>query len=231
MLEMARRGILFALATLFLAAPLEASSLQGTEVERVLGKIAAAQERILTLEASFSQEKTSGLLAEPQISSGSFIFSRPGKALWNYHKPTRLDMLITDGWMTTYYPELHRAERIEIRQYEERIFRYLGATAGAMSDLAKYFDFRLVDTRSSPHYTLELTPKTPRIARRVQRIKVEIDRESYLTTAIEYVEGDGDFTSYEFTDLKVNGSLPDSRFQLSMPSSVRVETVTASGAP
>ena len=46
---------------------------------------------------------------------------------------------------------------------------------------------------------------------------------SYLTTQFEYTEGDGDKTRYEFTNVKVNAPVEQSRFTLQLPSSVRVE--------
>lgn len=209
-----------------LLAPLPAAtSFSGTEIERVLSRVSEEQAKIRTLEARFRQEKTHGLLAAPEVSTGTFVFSRPNRALWTYQEPKRVDMLVADGWLTTYYPDLSRAERIEIKKYEDRIFRYLGAGTGAINDLDTYFDFRLVDTSNSPSYRLELTPRSRRVAKRVKQIKVWIDRESYLTTAFEYQEGDGDLTRYEFSGMKVNRPLPDSKFQLSLPSTVRVETM------
>lgn len=211
-----------------LAAGADVSAIRGTEIERVLREISAAQQNVQTLQADFRQEKSMSLLAGADVSTGSFVFSRPNRVLWDYREPKKLEMLISEGWLTTYYPELGRAERVEVRRFEERIFRYLGAAAGALDELERYFDFRLVDTKSSPNYTLELTPKSARIAKRVRRIKVWIDRQSYLTTALEYEEGDGDLTSWEFTDLRVNQPVPESRFQLSLPSNVRIDTLSLS---
>ncbi|HYO79690.1 MAG TPA: outer-membrane lipoprotein carrier protein LolA, partial [Thermoanaerobaculia bacterium] len=59
--------------------------------------------------------------------------------------------------------------------------------------------------------------------KRVQRIKLWIDKKSFLTSKIEYTEGDGDITRYEFTNLRVNEPVPATRFALKLPSNVRVE--------
>jgi outer membrane lipoprotein-sorting protein len=131
-------------------------------------------------------------------------------------------MVIANGVLTTYYPELAKAERIDVKKFEDRIFKYMGAT-GAIDELARYFDFTFTDSKSKPVYVLDLTPKNKAVAKRVQRIKLSIDKQSYLTSRIEYVEGDGDITRYEFTNLKVNEPVPPSRFALAMPSNVRVE--------
>jgi len=47
--------------------------------------------------------------------------------------------------------------------------------------------------------------------------------EGCLTSKFEYVEGDGDITRYEFTNIKVNKPVDQARFTLSLPANVRVE--------
>ncbi len=92
-----------------------------------------------------------------------------------------------------------------------------------------YFEFRLVDAKAKPYYTLVLTPKNARVARRVRRIEVRVDRKSYLTTALDYTEGDGDRTRYDFSEIRVNAPVSQQRLRLSLPPSVRVETLPAAG--
>ncbi len=225
-----RAAILLSLSlSTLIAAPLLAGGVRGTEIERVLREVAVAQKKVHTLEASFRQEKTSGLLAAPEVSFGTFVFSRPNRAVWRYEKPKAIEMLVSDGWLTTWYPELNRAERMEVKRFEERIFRYLGATTGAIADLDAYFDFRLVNVKAKPFYTLILTPKGERVARRVRRIEVNVDRNTYLTTSLDYTEGDGDRTRYDFSSIRVNEPVSQNRLKLSLPSTVKVEILPAAG--
>jgi len=191
---------------------------------QVIKKIQDQQKKTSTLQADFKQEKELALLARPEVSTGKFVFSRPSNVLWTYEAPKKVQMVIANGALTTYYPELGKAERIDVKKFEDRIFKYMGAT-GAIDELARYFDFTFTDAKSKPTYALDLTPKNKAVAKRVQRIKLSIDKTTYLTSKIEYVEGDGDITRYEFTNLRINEPVPPSRFALSMPSSVRVETM------
>ena len=188
----------------------------------VIKKVQEQQKKTSTLQADFRQEKELALMSKPEVSTGKFVFSRPNNVLWTYEAPKRVQMVIADGVLTTYYPELGRAERIDVKKFEDRIFKYMGAT-GAIDELARYFDFTFTDSKSKPVYVLDLTPKNKAVARRVQRIKLSIDKQTYLTSRIEYVEGDGDITRYEFTNLRINEPVPPSRFALSMPAGVRVE--------
>jgi len=191
-------------------------------LETVIRKIQEQQKKTSTLQADFKQEKELDLLAQPEVSTGTFLFSRPNHVLWTYNAPKRVQMVIAEGFLTTYYPDLRKAEKVDVRRFEDRIFKYMGAT-GAIDELARYFDFTFSDSKSKPVYVLDLTPKNKAVAKRVQRIKLWIDKTTFLTSKIEYVEGDGDITRYEFTNVRINEPVPSSRFALTLPSNVKVE--------
>jgi outer membrane lipoprotein-sorting protein len=204
------------------AAPLHAAA--PVTLADVVKKLQQQQKKTSTLQADFRQEKELALLAKPEVSTGRFTFSKPNNVLWSYDAPKRVQMLISAGTLTTYYPDLAKAEKIDVKRFEDRIFKYMGAS-GAIDELARYFDFTFTNTPSKPDFVLDLKPKTRTVAKRVQRIKLWIDKQSYLTSKIEYVEGDGDITRYEFKNIKLNEPVPASRFALSLPANVRVETM------
>ncbi|HKB79351.1 MAG TPA: outer membrane lipoprotein carrier protein LolA [Thermoanaerobaculia bacterium] len=213
--------ILAAIAAAAMTLPCAART-DPNSLDEVVRHVQEQQKNTRTLEADFRQEKTLALLARPEVSTGHFTYSRPNSVLWRYDSPKRVDMLIANGTMTTYYPDLNRAEKIEVRHYQDRIFRYMGAS-GALDDLATYFDFTFINRDDQPFYVLDLTPKSKSIARRVRHITIWIDRKSYLTTKFEYTEGDGDLTRYEFTHIRINQPIEQGRFTLNIPPTVRVE--------
>ena len=191
-------------------------------LESVIKKVQEQQRKTQTIQASFKQEKELALLAKPEVSSGTFVFSKPNNVLWSYTAPKRVQMLIANGTMTTYYPDLSKAERIDVRRFEDRIFKYMGAS-GAIDELARYFDFTFTDTATNPFWVLDLTPKNRTVAKRVKGIKLWIDKTNYVATKFEYIEGDGDITRYEFTNLKINQPIEQARFTLTLPPTVKVE--------
>jgi len=193
-----------------------------SSLEEVIKKVQETQRNTNTLQADFRQEKTLALLAKPEVSTGTFVYSKPNNVLWSYDAPKRVQMLITNSKLTTYYPELNKAETLDVARFQDRIFKYMGAT-GAIDELSRYFDFTFTNKPSETAYLLDLKPKTGTVAKRVQNIKLWIDKKSYLTTRIEYTEGDGDITKYEFTHLRVNEPVAQSRFVLNLPPTVRVE--------
>jgi outer membrane lipoprotein carrier protein len=218
-----RKFAVLALGAAALAFPLSAArTAKPDSLDDVIRKVQLAQTKTNTLQADFRQEKSLALLSKPEISTGRFVYSKPNNVLWTYDAPKRVTMLIANGMLTTYYPDLNKAERIEVKRYQDRIFKYMGAS-GAIDELGAWFNFTFTNTENKPYYVLDLDPKSKTIAKRVRHIRINIDKKSYLTTEFEYTEGDGDKTRYEFTNVKVNAPVEQSRFTLQLPSSVRVE--------
>ena len=218
-----RRIATAALCVASLAAPLFAAKKpEPVTIEQVVKKVQEQQARTNTLQAEFRQEKVLALLAKPEVSTGMFVYSKPNSVLWNYDSPKRVTMLISKGMLTTYYRDLNKAETVDVKRFQDRIFKYMGMS-GAIDELGRYFDFTFTDNAASPSYILDLTPKSKVVANRVRHIKIAIDKRTYLTDKIEYVEGDGDVTRYEFKNIKINQPIEESRFTINLPSSVRVE--------
>jgi outer membrane lipoprotein-sorting protein len=195
---------------------------KGESLEQVIKKVQQQQKKTTTLQATFKQEKELALLSKPEVSTGTFIYAKPNNVLWNYAAPKRVQMLITGGVLTTYYPDLNKAEKIEVKRFEDQIFKYMGAS-GAIDELGRYFNFTFTDRANEPGYILDLQPKSATIAKRVKHIRIWIDKKTYLTNKVEYTEGDGDVTRYEFTSIKVNEPIDQSRFTLNLPANTRVE--------
>jgi outer membrane lipoprotein-sorting protein len=220
------RPFLAALVLAALAPSIQAAApaKQPQTLDEVLKEVQKRQAAVRTLQADFKQEKSLAMLTEPQLSHGTFAFEKPDKVLWRYTDPTPVTMLIASGRMTTWYPNLSRAETLEVSRFQDRIFKYMGA-ANAIGELATWFNFRFSDRKGEPTWRLELLPKTSQVSKRVKAITIWIDRTSYMTSKFEYVEADGDITRYEFSSIRVNEPVPPSTFKLTLPPNVKLETM------
>jgi len=193
-------------------------------LDQVLKEVQKRQASVKSIQADFKQQKSLALLAEPQRSRGTFAYEKPDRVRWNYTEPTPVTMLIAGGRMTTFYPNLKRAESLEIGRFQDRIFKYMGA-GNAIGELATWFSFRFSDRKGDATWKLDLVPKTSQVAKRVKHITIWIDRKSFMTSKFEYVEADGDTTLYEFTSIRVNEPVPAAAFKLELPPAVKVETM------
>jgi outer membrane lipoprotein-sorting protein len=191
----------------------------------LLDRMQLEQAAVETLEADFIQLKESQFLMAPAESAGLFSYAAPDRVRWEHRSPTPISLLITGDEMITWYRDLEKVERMLVGRHSQRILEYLGAT-GSVEQLRKYFSVRLElnNDRSQP-YRLELTPRYSRIAKRLEKMVVWVDPELFLLSRLRLVEPDGDLTEYRFLRLRVNGGLPQERFDLDLPTGVVVETV------
>ncbi len=63
------------------------------------------------------------------------------------------------------------------------------------------------------------------LKRKLNQVRLEIDRTLLLPVVVEYQETDGDSTRYEFLDLEVNPDIGDEVFELVFGADVRIDEI------
>jgi outer membrane lipoprotein-sorting protein len=191
----------------------------------LVARVKYEQRRLETLEADFVQRRESVLLVEPEVSRGTFAFAAPDRVRWDYHSPRPLSLVVAGKRMTTWYRDLRRAETLDVGRYSTQVLRYLGA-GGSLDTLLQYFTLRAtLPVAGAEPYRLELEPRYPRVAKRLSGITIWIDRRTFLPTRLHYREPDGDTTEYEFSNVRANVAFAPERFELELPSDVRVRAL------
>lgn len=192
---------------------------------RLVERVKAAQAEVETMEARFTQVKSSELLLEPESSTGLFYYEAPDRARWEKEKPNPVVMIIRDEFLLTWFVDLERAEKMPIGRYAEQVFEYLGA-GSSLQTLMKYFSVLAeFPHEGEPLYYLHLSPRYKRVAKRLQEMDIWVDPESFLPVRFRYVEPNGDETEYAFENLQVNGGVDEELFEIDLPSDVEVRQV------
>lgn len=207
------------------ASPFDRTLSPTERLEALADRMRAAHEALETLEADFSQVKQSALLLEPDRSEGEFSYAAPDRVRWEYSLPAPVSLVIADRLMTTWYRDIAKAERAQVGEQSDRVFRYLGAGT-SLDALLKYFRVTMhLSPNEDDPVRLELSPRFERVARRIQGIDLWLHPTLFLPVRLKYVEADGDVTEYEFRNLRINGGIPDDRFELDLPRDVEVREV------
>jgi len=207
------------------ASPFDRTLSPTERLEALADRMRAAHEALETLEADFSQVKQSALLLEPDRSEGEFSYAAPDRVRWEYSLPEPVSLVIADRLMTTWYRDIAKAERAQVGEQSDRVFRYLGAGT-SLDALLKYFRVTMhLSPNEDDPVRLELSPRFERVARRIQGIDLWLHPTLFLPVRLKYVEADGDVTEYEFRNLRINGGIPDDRFELDLPRDVEVREV------
>lgn len=212
------------------ASPFDRTLSPTERLEALADQMRRAHESLKTLRADFSQLKQSSLLIEADEAEGTFFYSAPDRVRWEYLKPEPTTLVIADRLMTTWYRDLDQAETAQVGEQSDRVLRYLGAGT-SLDELVKYFrvSMNLPPDRTQP-LRLELAPRFERVAKRVRRLELWLDPDLFLPVRLEFVEGDGDVTVYEFENLRRNEEIPDATYELELPANVRVREVVLESA-
>ncbi|MBI0326050.1 outer membrane lipoprotein chaperone LolA [Burkholderia plantarii] len=142
-------------------------------------------------------------------SSGSFVFSRPGKFVWSYEKPYQ-QLLQADGDSLYVYDK-------DLNQVTERkLAGALGASPAAIlfgsNDIEKNYTLRDAGEKGGIDW-VEMLPK----ARDTQFQRIGIGFKGGVLAAMELHDVFGNVTLLTFTHIQTNPSLPADQFQFAVP--------------
>lgn len=215
-----------------LGSPSPAAQLEGlrgpAKVEALVALVVQQQRALRSLRAEFTQTTASELLLDPVTSSGSFRFLAPDRVRWDYREPERMVVVFADDTVTTYHPDQARAERVRIAAAHRRFVQSLAGTQ-PLDDLSSQFSITLGDQGPTGPYRLVLTPTHRTLRRKLEAVRLEVDRQLLLPVAVEYRSATGDSTRYEFRQLELNPELAPSGFELDLDEGVTVQEIDASG--
>ena len=191
----------------------------------LVDRVKYEQRQLKTLEARFTQQQESSMLASPEESKGVFSYAAPDRVRWEYQSPSPITVVILGDQMTTWYRDLKRAETLKVGRYSSQVFKYLGAS-GSLQTLLEYFTVKLkLPEKKGDPYRMEMVPKYQRISKRLKGMTLWIDGDSFFPARLKYVEADGDTVEYQFSDVKRNAPIPADRFVLKLPPGVQNRVV------
>lgn len=159
-------------------------------------------------QGSFTQTVTAKSGRKPQLSSGTFAFSRPGKFRWSYEKPYT-QLLVSDGRkLWTFDPDLNQAT-------VRKIGDALGASPAALlAGDALENNFTLIDAGTADG--LEFLEATP-VARDSTFEGVRIGMKDNLPQVMEVRDNFGQTTVIRFGAIDTRAALPADTFRFTPP--------------
>lgn len=173
------KEVLAAVALLLMAAA-DVSDLDG-----VMGALAARKHG----HVSFTEKKFIAMLDQPVTSTGELLYDAPDRLEKKTLKPRPEDLLLQGGVVTVQRGKHHYT--LDLKQYPQVLpfIESIRATlAGDRAALERTFKVNF--TGSFGHWALELAPLDARLAKTVESIHIEGDKDFIHT--VEIRESDGD---------------------------------------
>ncbi len=126
-----------------------------------------------------------------------------------------------------YYPKIQTVQIYDLGKNSTLLdqFSLLGFGT-ARKDLEKNYTIRVAGEETvegQPSTRLELTPKSPKVLERVQKIELWIPANAGHPVRQKFNQPGGDYYLISYSDMKLNPSLPDSAFRLKLPKGVKRE--------
>ncbi|MFH1469545.1 MAG: outer membrane lipoprotein carrier protein LolA [Pseudomonadota bacterium] len=174
------------------------------------------------LEARFEQIRTTSLLAQPLVSTGTLRFQRPDRLAWQVESPGRSLMVMDGSKVGMWYPDLDVREEIDLSGDPDAA-RLVGAMmvwlAGDLSAVAQ--SYRVAWSQAAPAgaptgtlHAAVLTPRDATMAALVSELDLFLGGEPLRVLAVTMREPDGDRVEITMRDVRLDPELPAGAFSL-----------------
>jgi outer membrane lipoprotein carrier protein len=170
--------------------------------------------------AHFSQTLTNPTFKRKSALSGEVLLKKPGKMRWNYQTPD-VKMYLADGtrlWL--YEPEDHQAFKQDLKSSQLPAALAFLTGKGKLADEFEIAFSKATGVGTARDYVLSLHPRQAQA--QVKEITFVVDPETFLVRESVLVDGQGNVNDMLFSDIKINGGVPDATFKWSPPAGTRV---------
>ncbi len=155
--------------------------------------------RTRSLTANFTQKRRMAALKDVLTTEGTFAYDKGGKMRWRTAPPAESELVVDGSKATMRYPALGVEQAFDLSSDPgmARVFEsILAVLAADLERLAPFYDLAVV--KRSP-LELDLKPKSPEVAKAVERIHLAFDARLNLVQVV-LAEAGGDRTEIGFRD-------------------------------
>ena len=201
----------------------------GSSLESVLTQMDSASAKFRTAEADFVWDQFQKVVNEIDTQKGKVYYRRTGKGetqmAANIQSPEQRYLIFSDGKVRLYQPRIEQVNEYDAGKNRQQFqsFLVLGF-GGSGHDLQKQFDVTFggnEDIDGVKTAKLELSPKAPNVKNMFSQIVIWIDPARGLSLRQQFFEPSGDYRLAHYTNIKLNGKVPDDVFKLHTSGSVK----------
>ncbi|MCL1893765.1 MAG: outer membrane lipoprotein carrier protein LolA [Holophagaceae bacterium] len=186
-------------------------------IKTILEKFDVAQAKTETLQAPYTLSIKRAMLRAPSTTKGSFYLSGSDLAHFVFAAPDDLVIHITDKAFISYSPQEKKGERMETGLVKKVNRKSLGL-ASQLSYYSDFFKFEASEAKDLPGTLLvTLIPRSISFKKKLEKIEVWLDRETYLPKRLNWVERGGDSWLMELGSLQINKTIPASILNFAVP--------------
>lgn len=167
----------------------------------IVTELMERQARITSVQALFTQEKHTRLLAKPVRSEGRFLYRRPSSIRWEYSGSASMQVIFNGRDLWLYYPDLREADRLT------GLAEYASLMHFDVATLSR--DYEISAKREKGLVKLRLVPKRKGP---VSLIEMEIPGDSAFPGTVRISDSNNEPTSIIFRDVRLNSEVKEDLF-------------------
>ncbi len=195
------------------------------ERKTVITNMKSASDAMTSLYAKMKQKKKSAFMEKEVTTKADFYFMKPGKYSLRPNNDAENQYIVNgnDVWI------INRKNKTVTTTSESdfSLNQYVIGFGGAIETLEKYFavtvDVKQVQKKFGS-YKISLTPlKTSKFYEKLEKITILVRDDLWLPYHAELSESDGDTTTWEFSDFKLNSKIKDDIFKQEVPKGFQVK--------
>lgn len=199
------------------------SQREDPQLEHILSELDKTAATFHTLQAKIKNTKYTKVVDDTSVETGRLWFRherRGNQIRIQFEKPSRREILISDGNVSIYYPSIKKVDHYQLGSESAQNKAELGLLAGVGSSgetLRKAYTIRYlgeekVDGRKT--VKLVLTPRDARAKSLFATQEVWLDTNRWLPVRQKLVESSGDSLTVDFEDVEKNKHISDKTFRL-----------------
>lgn len=213
-------SVILTLLPLFVLAPLRVEAKE--DPAAVAAKIQSAYEKINDLQADFVQSVKFEDFDKPYVSKGK-LFLKKGKMRWDYHEPSRQQIVVEGERLLFYIPE-HK-QLVKSRVGGESDGHLPLQLLSGTSRLDQDFQISLEEEpRSDQSISLRLIPKNNKsqLTKVIATVGPSPQVEGFVIQKVTLFEQNGNVSTFSFEKIQINKGFSEEVFDVKYPKGTEV---------
>jgi outer membrane lipoprotein-sorting protein len=200
------------------------------ETNSVLNNWFAAQAKVKTWEADFTQIRTFKALAQPLKTPGKIYYSAPDEFRWELGQPARTIAVRHDDEMFVIYPALKRAERYPLganapQQLRDTLSLLQAGLPRNQQEFDSQFQINSL-TETNGTWQMDLQSKSQSARQMLPELKIALATNNFSLASTTLVFADGSMMENDYTNAIINPSLDQNLFDWKPPADYKVTEPT-----
>jgi outer membrane lipoprotein-sorting protein len=175
-------------------------------------KIEAMSKATSAIESDFTQEKNLSVLSEKVNSKGHFCFKKENMLRWEYTTPYKYLIVINKDKISI--KDDKKTQKYDLNS--NKVFKEINdiMISCVQGTIFRSNKFRIAYFENDKYYKLELTPLVAGMKESLKKINMYFDKNVTSVSKLDMIEPNDDYTTLEFINKKLNGTLADNIFSL-----------------